>query len=427
MSGLDRARWFMPGRIEVLGKHTDYGGGRVLVCAVDRGVTVTAQALPDAVAGPARAGVVEASTEAFDGTVRLEVGTDPGLPPGHWARYVQTVMERLTSNFGELRPARISMTSTLPPASGMSSSSAVICAVALALADLSGLPQSDLWRGELPDRLALAGYAASIENGKTFGNLPGRPGVGTSGGSLDHTGMLTSEEGMVSYAQFDPMQIIDRVALPPELCFVVGVSGVLAEKTGAAQEAYNRGPALLQTVLDRWNTQTGRSDATVQAAVRSLLVEDREDLARPVDPADERLEPLRRVASGEGEARRLEQFLQESCLLVPSAREALGRGDLDVFAQLVERSQALAATHLENQVPETIGLVDMARDLGAVAASSFGAGWGGSVWALVQADGADDFAAAWEQRYRNAFPDAVGASMIRTRPGMPGHRLDGDA
>ena len=417
----------MPGRIEVLGKHTDYGGGRVLVCAVDRGVTVTAQALPDAVAGPARAGVVEASTEAFDGTVRLEVGTDPGLPSGHWARYVQTVMERLTSNFGELRPTRISMTSTLPPASGMSSSSAVICAVALALADLSGLPQSDLWRAELPDRLALAGYAASIENGKTFSNLPGRPGVGTSGGSLDHTGMLTSEEGMVSYAQFDPMQIIDRVALPPELCFVVGVSGVLAEKTGAAQEAYNRGPALLQAVLDRWNTQTGRSDATVQAAVRSLLVADREDLTRPVDPADERLEPLRRAASGAAEARRLEQFLQESCLLVPSARETLGRRDLDAFAQLVERSQALAATHLENQVPETVGLVDIARDLGAVAASSFGAGWGGSVWALVQADGADDFAAAWEQRYRSAFPDAVGASMIRTRPGMPGHRLDGDA
>lgn len=417
----------MPGRIEVLGKHTDYGGGRVLVCAVDRGVTVTAQALPDAVAGPARAGVVEASTEAFDGTVRLEVGTDPGLPSGHWARYVQTVMERLTSNFGELRPTRISMTSTLPPASGMSSSSAVICAVALALADLSGLPQSDLWRAELPDRLALAGYAASIENGKTFSNLPGRPGVGTSGGSLDHTGMLTSEEGMVSYAQFDPMQIIDRVALPPELCFVVGVSGVLAEKTGAAQEAYNRGPALLQAVLDRWNTQTGRSDATVQAAVRSLLVADREDLTRPVDPADERLEPLRRAASGAAEARRLEQFLQESCLLVPSARETLGRRDLDAFAQLVERSQALAATHLENQVPETVGLVDIARDLGAVAASSFGAGWGGSVWALVQANGADDFAAAWEQRYRSAFPDAVGASMIRTRPGMPGHRLDGDA
>ena len=37
------AAWTMPGRIEVLGKHTDYGGGRVLVCAVDRGVTVRAE------------------------------------------------------------------------------------------------------------------------------------------------------------------------------------------------------------------------------------------------------------------------------------------------------------------------------------------------------------------------------------------------
>ena len=70
--------WVMPGRIEVLGKHTDYGGGRVLVCAVDRGVTVQAQ---EAAGAP---GSLEAASEAYPGTLQLRAGTDPQLPPGHW-------------------------------------------------------------------------------------------------------------------------------------------------------------------------------------------------------------------------------------------------------------------------------------------------------------------------------------------------------
>src|SRR5699024_12438367 len=116
---------------------------------------------------------------------------------------------------------------------------------ARALADLIGQPATQARSAQLTDRLALGGSGASIENGKSFGTLAGRPGVGTSGGSLDHTGMLASEEGRSSYVEFDPMRAIDRVALPGGWAFGVAVSGVLAEKTGAAQELYNRGPALL--------------------------------------------------------------------------------------------------------------------------------------------------------------------------------------
>ena len=74
MSGA--ARWTMPGRIEVLGKHTDYGGGRVLVCAVDRGVTVHAERVD----GPT--GALQASTDAYPGTLRLAAGSAPDLPGG---------------------------------------------------------------------------------------------------------------------------------------------------------------------------------------------------------------------------------------------------------------------------------------------------------------------------------------------------------
>src|SRR5699024_6908307 len=213
--------------------------------------------------------------------------------------------------------------SDLPPASGMSSSSAIITGTAMALADLNELPATEAWAGQIPDRVALAGYAASIENGKSFGTLRGRPGVGTSGGSLDHTGMLTSEEGRISYAEFDPMRIIDRVALPEGWSFVVGVSGVLAEKTCAAQEASNRRTALL-----------------------SLLAV---YLEAPLGAAVERLVLLRRRAAEGGARERLEQVLVESTHLVPRAHAALRSGDLDAFAAAVHTSQGLAETHLRNQ------------------------------------------------------------------------------
>lgn len=426
--------WEMPGRIEVLGKHTDYGGGRVLVCAVDRGLTVRAEEIP----GPP--GTLEAASEAYPGTLHLTADTVPELPAGHWGRYVHTVLARLTDNFGPLPAARLTVTSSLPPASGMSSSSAMITGAAMALADLAGISSSEAWTTQLPDRMSLAGYAASIENGKTFKTFPGRPGVGTSGGSLDHTGMLASEQGQISYAEFDPMHLIDRVPLGEEWSFVVAVSGVLAEKTGAAQELYNRGPALLNALVERWNTSTGRTDASVHAALRSLVGEDLEapllpgtDLTAPLPAGsalgdsplarDQRLASLRSLAADGAERDRLDQFLLESAVLVPRAHDALRDGDLDAFAAATATSQQLAKTHLRNQVPQTIELVRTAGQLGAKAASAFGAGFGGSVWALVPTADADEFAAAWRERYLRAQDSPETASVLVTRPGAPGRRV----
>ncbi|WP_246955988.1 galactokinase family protein [Brachybacterium sp. Marseille-Q7125] len=412
------ATWRMPGRIEVLGKHTDYGGGRVLVCAVDRGITVRGELTGG------EPGTVRARTDVHPDAVSLRSGEEPPLPPGHWGRYVHTVLERLTKNFGPLPAAELTATSNLPPASGMSSSSALLTATAMVLADLAGITDSPAWTAQITDRVALAGYAASIENGKTFGTFAGRPGVGTSGGSLDHTGMLTGRDGMISYAEFDPMRVIDTVPLAKDWSFVVAVSGVLAEKTGAAREAYNRGPALLTQVVQEWNRRTGRRDASVQAAVRSLVGE---DLEEPLAAEDPRLDPLREILPVGAERDRLEQFLRESGEIVPRAHQALRAGDIEAFAQQVEVSQQLAATHLGNQVPQTIQLVDLARELGAASASSFGAGFGGSVWALVPTADAPAFAADWLERYRAGGDAPEGADVLITRPGVAGTRVDGAA
>jgi galactokinase len=99
----------------------------------------------------------------------------------------------------------------------------------------------------------------------------------------------------------------------------------------------------------------------------------------------------------------------ESEELIPAASDALARGDLAAFGAVVDRSQARAERLLENQIDETIELARSARELGAVAASAFGAGFGGSVWALVRADSAREFLHRWEQLHRERVPSSSAA------------------
>src|SRR5207245_3711462 len=100
---------------------------------------------------------------------------------------------------------------------------------------------------------------------------------------------------------------------------------------------------------------------------------------------------------------RLEQFLAESWEIIPAAAEALAQGDTTALGPLVDRSQALAAQGLGNQIPETIALARRARELGAAAASAFGAGFGGSGWALVREVDAPEFREGWARGDERAF------------------------
>lgn len=392
--------WRVPGRLEVFGTHTDYAGGDVLVCAIDRGVTVEARE----VAGTEP--VLIAGSDAAKSGVVIHPAAPTPYPPGHWGRYLQTVADRLTANFGPLRPAELRFTAELPLASGMSSSSALVVAAALALADLNGFSQTDAWTLANPDRLRLAGYLACVENGKSWGALAGALGVGTLGGSEDHTAMLCGQADRLSQYRFDPLSLVQTVTFPADWAFVVAVSGVRAEKTAAALADYNRASLATAEVLRRWQEATGRQDPSLAAALR-------------VDA--ERLTAV--VADSPALARRLAHFVVESTELVPAAAQAFAQADRTAVAEAAARSHRAAADLLGNQVPQTNALADLAHALGAPAAS-FGAGFGGSVWALVSTDEADAFAAEWLAGYRARFPELSDASVLVTRPGPAASRLD---
>ena len=106
------------------------------------------------------------------------------------------------------------------------------------------------------------------------------------------------------------------------------------------------------------------------------------------------------------------------------AGDALLAGDLARFGSLVDRSQQAVEDWLGNQVPETIFLAHEARRLGAVAASAFGAGFGGSVWALVSETASGPFTGAWKAGFERAHPaPATRAVFFETCPGPSAFRL----
>lgn len=408
-----RAHWlvWVPGRIEFLGKHTDYAGGRSLICPVDRGLTF-------AVAPRADDRLVV--RDAVSGEL-AECALDPeaALPAGHWSVYPATVARRVARNFSGARGADLAFASDLPPAAGMSSSSALVTGTFLALSAVNALTDRPEYRAAVASPEDLAGYLGTIENGQSFPGLPGDRGVGTFGGSEDHTAMICGRSGALVQYSYAPVRFERAVPLPPEHAFVVASSGVVAKKTGAARERYNALSRMTGELLAQWNGATGRADATLAAAIASSP----EGAERLRDLVAHMLAGSAATgfqAAGETTAlgARLEHFLLESEELVPAAGDALLRADLPALGGIVDRSQSAAERLLGNQVPETVWLAKRARELGAVAASAFGAGFGGSVWALVHAGSADQLADRWLDEYARAFPRRTpGARCFVTRPG----------
>ena len=224
----------------------------------------------------------------------------------------------------------------------------------LALSALNQLAQRPAYIQNIHGREDLAGYLGTVENGQSFGTLAGDLGVGTFGGSEDHTAILCARPGQISQYSYCPVRFERSIPLPSQLTFVLAVSGVAAEKTGAAMALYNRTSRLAAAVVDVWQRTTGRADPHLAAIVRSSpgaaqRLRDMLEHARHADFSSDQL------------LDRFEQFLAESEQIIPGVPERLVGQGLQQFGQLVERSQLLGAQRLKNQVPETIFLAESAR------------------------------------------------------------------
>jgi len=400
-------RYVVPGRIELVGKHVDYAGGRSLTCAVDLAITadVTPLATPlIRVRDVGHRGQVE---------VPLLAGAQRASGTARWSSYVIAVARRFARDFPDARTGiDVRLSSNLARSAGLSSSSALVVAIATALIDANHMEQRAEWRAAIPDLVSRAEYFGAMETGAPYKSFAGDEGVGVRGGAQDHVAIVCAAEGSVGQFGYLPARLERRIAWPSGYSLLVGVSGVKATKTGNARARYNRVADSTRSLVRAWNAATSRADVTLADA-----------LASGPDAAL-RLEALAEQGTPEFPATylvpRLAQFREENDVIVPGVGDALRDGDFAALGALVDRSMELADRGLGNQVAETIFLARSARELGAVAASAFGAGFGGAVWAMMRTTQAQQCVDEWRSRYEAAFPSRAGhAQWLITRPGAP--------
>lgn len=391
--------WFVPGRIEIFGKHTDYAGGRSLVAAVPRGFAL--------VAGPRDDDRVTAHDARWDVATDVHVTDDDRTFKG-WANYVAVVARRLAHNFpGASLGADLVFASDLPRAAGLSSSSALVVGVGTALARRGQLNERPEWQGALPTTLEWAGYLGAAENGLAFSGLATTSGVGTHGGSEDHTAILASRANRVRAFSYVPVRLVGDERMPDAWRFVVMASGIEADKAGSARVKYNRASLGTRALVDLWRRAMGGPPETLTGILSRA------------GALDELRAVVGREPQGEFSAaellKRLDHFISEDGR-VPNALAAFGRADARALGDLSADSQREAETLLGNQIPETMALAALARGHGAFAATSFGAGFGGSVWALAPAHDADAFLTRWRSTYLAAVPAVPDVAGFLARP-----------
>ena len=402
--------FFVPGRIEVLGKHTDYAGGRSLVTATEQGIFMVSCPRQDTMIRMLDAGRGQAVEFELDSPLPNEVES--------WTLYPRTVARRLVQAVDRsLVGADVVFESNLPASAGLSSSSVLVIATFLALQRCNDLDLDPRFKTALQSREDLAAFLGAVETGRPFGPFQAGDGVGARGGDQDHTAILCAAQGEIRQYRFLPTVRERTLSMPRDFVFALAVSGVQAEKTGAARVDYNRVSDLAARLEEVWRTSSSGTSATLGSIVR-LSPGGIASLESALEKSH--VEPRERRDL----KRRLSQFQQETEEIIPSAGDALALGDLAAFGHWVDKSMRLAIELLGNQIEETVRLTAAARDLSAVAASAFGAGFGGAVWALVREDEVGGFLDRWSRGYLDEFPERQNeAQFLSTVAGGPATEL----
>jgi galactokinase len=348
-----------PGRVCILGEHTDYNDGLALAIAIEQGVTVEASRLEPAPDGVERVLAYAADLDEHDeflladpansGDSRNPVDSrqtaEPGDPgePGRvrgWRAFVRGMVAELRAA-GNPPPVGMSLAieGNLPRGAGLSSSAALEVALALAMLALAG-------HTEEIDKTALARLCSRVEN----------DWAGARTGLLDQ---LSSLYGQVNEAMRIDFQTLAVESVPFELDGWRLVTADSGERRENASSGYNR----------RREECARACELLGVGSLREL--ESRPDGERAqVDGLPEQLHL--RVLHVLGDNRRVRE-----------AVVALRGGDLPALAQLLNESHASLRDQMEISTPTVDAAVTRMLDAGAAGARLLGGGFGGSVLGLL--------------------------------------------
>jgi galactokinase len=355
-----------PGRVNLIGEHTDYNGGPVLPVALERRTAVAA-GLED--------GWFVVS--ALDGTVR---GVEIDRPlRRNWTDYFVGVVRELRAIGAAPVGARVAVASTLPVGAGLSSSAALTVAAAKALSLLAG-------RRLTPAQLVEVAYRAEHDQ------------VGVHCGRMDQT--IAAHAAAGTALLFETASgAIQRVPFPGRLWVVeTGIShrlvgGELNQRRRECEEALavcrQVWPGLAQLAnlsTDDLPTVTARLPPDLAARVRHVVTE---------------------------------------TFRTRMAADALGRGDLGQLGWLLVEGHESLRVDYRSTIPEADAIVELAMDRGAYGARLTGAGWGGCVVVLAPEDRSARVLAEIAEGFRDRFGREPAVWSTRAASGVRRETLTG--
>jgi len=372
-----------PGRVNLIGEHTDYNGLPVLPMAIDRSILVAGAQ------GPAQQ-VRLFNTNPLFAPYEYDLSNLPDRAGSGWSRYhvaaARGVVPLLRNG---VRGGDFLVDGAIPSGSGLSSSSALVVASALGLLAVNDREEPPL---QLAQILAVA---------ERF--------VGTQSGGMDQAVCLLAEAGHALRIDFDPLRA-KAVRIPDGCSFVVCHSMVPAEKAGAAQAAYNHRVLecrlacralehALADVLPRSVRHFGDLVALLPERSASELIEGLanslprrpltgREVSAAIGGAIDKLFAGASLPPGRDNPtyallKRATHVLTEADR-VQRAEAALQTGDWSGLGVLMDASHASCRDDYEVSCPELEELVAAAKQAGAYGARLTGAGFGGCTVNLVR-------------------------------------------
>ncbi|WP_370894784.1 galactokinase [Janibacter sp. GXQ6167] len=346
--------WSAPGRVNLIGEHTDYNGGLALPIALPQRTVVAAGRRDD--------GMLRVTSAGFRRVVKLALDdVGPGTPTG-WTSYVAGVPWALRQAGYDVGGMDLAITSQVPLGAGLSSSAALECAVGAALADLYGLGLLDDDAG----RTTLAAACVRAENeiaGASTGGLDQAASLRCRAG---HALLLDCRDGSATPVPFDLTEqgltlLVTDTRAPHSL-----VDGQYAARRRVCEEA-----AVILGV----------------PTLREISLPDLDGALSRL-PDDEHRRRVRHVVT---ETARVE--------------EVVAALELDDWVR-VGKAFVLSHASLRDDFEVTSAELDLAVDTalahGALGARMTGGGFGGSTIALVPAERADDLASEIERAFADA-------------------------
>ncbi len=333
-----------PGRVNLIGEHTDYNAGFVLPMAIDRWVTIAL--------APRAARTVSVASLEFEESTEFGLA-DLGPRGSGWAHYVKGTAWALTEAGHTLSGWEGVLSGDVPMGAGLSSSAAFEMAVARAFASVSGIA----W-----DPVAMALAAQRAENAW----------VGVGCGIMDQ---LISGCGRAGHAMLLDCRSLEGRAVPLPTGSVVAVLDT-ATRRALAHSGYN----------ERRGECEAAAAAFGVAALRDVSVQELPALVARVGPVV---------------ARRARHVVTENQRTLDAAA-ALEGGDPEAMGALMDASHASLRDDFEVSTPAIDAMVTAARETaGCFGARMTGGGFGGCVVALLEARAVEEFQKGVAARYRS--------------------------